>query len=171
VRLFSKASEYAIRAMMQVVARDRTGGSSRFSPKDICQEAGIPEAFARKAFQELAKVHILQGTRGPGGGYQFARDLSEVSLMEIVLAVDGDRVLEYCPFGFQCAPGAGGGGLHMCESCTQIHPACGLCHICPLHGLWKEARQLVVRHLKTTSLQDVCDHLRRLPPSKVEARG
>ena len=167
MRLFSKASEYAIRAMMQAVARDRAGGSSRFSPKDICQEAGIPEAFARKAFQELAKVHILQGTRGPGGGYRFARSLSDVSLLDIVLAVDGDGVFEYCPLGFQCGADAGRGGLHACESCTQTHPACGLCHICPLHSLWKEARQLVVRHLKNTSLQDVCDHLRPLPPSNM----
>jgi len=64
MRFFSKASEYAIRAMLQVVERDP---SKTFSTKDVCKEAGIPEAFARKALQELARVGILMGTRGPGG--------------------------------------------------------------------------------------------------------
>jgi len=157
MRFFSKASEYAIRAMMQVVERD---ASKAFSPKDVCKEAGIPEAFARKTLQELARVRILKGTRGPGGGYQVIRPLSEISLLDIVLAVDGDYAFKHCPLGLACAVQAQGGGLRACEECTLTDPNCGLSHICPMHGLWKETRNLVVNYLQKTSLQDVADRLK-----------
>ena len=85
MKIFSKASEYAIVAMMHVVARSP---DENFSPGDVCADAGIPESFGRKALGELARARILKATRGPGGGYRLARDLREVSLLDIVLAVD-----------------------------------------------------------------------------------
>jgi len=88
------------------------------------------------------------------------RDLSEVSLLDVVIAVDGEETFKRCPVGLACAVQSEGGGLRACDSCTLMDPSCGLSHICPLHGLWKETRSLVVNYLEKTTLQDAADRLK-----------
>ena len=115
MKLFSKASEYAIRAMLRIA---ETGSFDRFSPKEICATAGIPEAFGRKALAAMVKAKMIQGTRGPGGGYSFVRDPRDVSLLDVVLAVDGPGAFKECPLGIACsareaiAPPVPGSGYH-----------------------------------------------------------
>ena len=152
MKLFSKGSEYAIRIVMEIMENDVMDS---FSPKDVCQDTGIPEPFSRKILGELVKVRILRGTRGPRGGYQLARDPGQVSLLDIVLAVDGAAVFSTCPLGFVCENLLGNDSAMYCEHCTQNKPGCGLEHACPLHGLWKDTRTLVVDHLASTTLQDI----------------
>jgi Rrf2 family protein len=154
MRLFSKASEYGIRAMIHALETDCV---DNFSPRDVCAAAGIPEAFTRKPLGEMAKAHILKGTPGPGGGYRLVRDLSEVSLLDIVVAVDGENAFTDCPLGLRCGALVEGGGYRVCATCTLPEPQCGLGHVCPMHKLWKEVKLLVMHHLETTTLQDIRD--------------
>ena len=150
MKLFSRASEYAILTLMHVVERDSLEG---FSPKEVCSSAGIPEAFARKALVALAKARILSGTPGPGGGYRLLHEPSNVSLLDIVLAVDGDRAFDECPLGVRCnEPGK---TSHVCATCMLAEPSCGLDHLCPMHTLWREAKELVVSRLQSTTLEDI----------------
>lgn len=157
MRFFSKASEYAFRVLMQVISEDV---DKQFSPKDICDRERIPEAFARKALQELARARILRGTRGPGGGYRIDRELSKISLLDIVVAVDGPGAFDTCPMGLTCEQGKGRDGIVKCDTCPLMTPNCGLSHVCPMHRLWKEARTMVLRHLESTTLQDILDRCR-----------
>lgn len=152
MKLFSKASEYAIRAMMQVVESD---AFPSFSPKDICSEAGIPEAFGRKALWEMAKGQIIKGTPGPGGGYQFVREPSEISLLDIVLAVDGQNAFAECPMGKRCQAQSEDEEFHSCDKCALSSPKCELSNLCPMHQMWREIRQFVISHLETTTLEDI----------------
>jgi Rrf2 family protein len=158
MKLFSKTSEYAIRAMLKVAETDSFGG---FSPKEICAEAEIPEPIGRKALAELVKAQIIQGTRGPGGGYNFLRDPGDISLLDVVYAVEGPYAFVECPMGLQCKPQKAEGMLQSCEQCNMPSPKCGLKHICPMHDLWKETRQSVIRHLDSTTLQDIRDGVKR----------
>lgn len=152
MKLFSKAGEYAIRAMIRVIKTDSLDG---FSPKEVCQATGIPEPFACKVLGEMAKARILKGFRGPGGGYQLRRAPSEVSLLDIILAVDGENAFSECPLGLVCQSMLSGGGYEVCETCTLSQPDCGLSDMCPLHGMWKDTRKLVLHHLETTTLKDI----------------
>lgn len=152
MKLFSRASEYAILTLMHVVERDSLEG---FSPKDVCASAGIPEAFARKGLAALAKARILSGTPGPGGGYRLLHEPSEVSLLDIVLAVDGDRAFEECPLGVRCDEADKDDCSLVCATCMLAEPTCGLDHLCPMHSLWRDAKDLVVSRLRTTTLADV----------------
>jgi len=155
MKLFSKASEYAIRALLHVIENDSL---ANFSPRQVCSEAGIPEAFARKALGEMAKAHIIKGTRGPGGGYQFVKALSEVSLLDIVMVVDGQNAFTECPMGLRCSTQMPLDDLASCETCSFTKPECGLSNLCPMHELWKELRQSVIRYLESTTLQHIKDH-------------
>jgi Rrf2 family protein len=159
MKLFSKASEYAIRAMLKVAETDSFDG---FSPKEICAEAEIPEPIGRKSLAELVKAQIIQGTRGPGGGYSLVRDPADISLLDIVHAVDGPYAFAECPMGLQCQAQKPGGILQSCKECDMPHPKCGLDHICPMHNLWKETRQSVIQHLNSTTLRGVKDGMKRL---------
>lgn len=152
MKLFSRASEYAILTLMHVVERDALDG---FSPRDVCTSGGIPEAFARKALVALAKARILSGTPGPGGGYRLLHQPSEVSLLDIVLAVDGERAFDECPLGVRCDGNVDGNPTHACATCMLAEPSCGLNHLCPMHSLWRETRELVVNRLRATTLDDI----------------
>jgi Rrf2 family protein len=152
MKLFSRASEYAILTLMHVVEHDSLQG---FSPKEVCASAGIPEAFARKSLLALAKARILSGTPGPGGGYRLLHKPSDVSLLDIVLAVDGENAFDECPLGVRCDESSKHGTPLICATCMLMEPNCGLNHLCPMHNLWREAKELVVSRLKTTTLDDI----------------
>jgi Rrf2 family protein len=152
MKLFSKGSEYAIRAMLRVAEADAFEG---FSPKEICAAAEIPEPFGRRVFAEMAKARILHGTRGPGGGYRFLRDPADISLLDIVLAVDGPHAFKECPMGLECEVQKASGDFRTCKKCNMPKPKCGLDHLCPLHDLWKQTKQSVICHLESTTLADI----------------
>lgn len=162
MKLFSKASEYAIRAMLKVAETDSFDG---FSPKEICTEAEIPEPFGRKVLAEMVKAQIIEGTRGPGGGYSFLRDPADISLLDIVHAVDGPYAFSECPMGLQCEALKGDGSFRACDECSMPNPNCGLDHICPMHSLWKETRRSVIQHLDSTTLRNVKDGAKGLSPT------
>ena len=160
MKLFSKASKCAIRAMLQVAEDD---SFDWFSAKQICTEAEIPEPFGRKALAEMVKAQIIQGTRGPGGGYSFLRDPAEISLLDIVLAVDGPYAFAECPLGLQCEAQRSDGSFRSCENCNMPNPKCGLDHICPMHDLWRQTRQSVIQHFESTTLRDIHDRIKKSP--------
>jgi len=166
MKLFSRASEYAILTLMHVVERDALEG---FSPKDICSSAGVPEAFVRKSLVALAKARILSGTPGPGGGYRLLHDPSDVSLLDIVLAVDGDRAFDECPLGVRCDGPSDGKTAFVCATCVLAEPNCGLDHLCPMHALWREARELIVSRLRTTTLGHIRARLHMAVPPPTPA--
>ena len=57
---------------------------------------GVPPAYLAKHLQALARAGIVTSTQGPRGGYRLARPPGEVSLLDIVLAVDGDEPAFRC---------------------------------------------------------------------------
>ncbi len=58
----------------------------------IGERQGIPARYLEQIFQRLRRAELIVGKRGPGGGYALARDPSEITLCEVVEAVEG-------PFG------------------------------------------------------------------------
>jgi Rrf2 family protein len=79
----SRASAYAL----TYLARERPG---RLVPAyEVAREEGLPERFLLKALRPLARAGILRSNRGPSGGYALARDPKDVTLLEVVEAVDG----------------------------------------------------------------------------------
>lgn len=55
----------------------------------IGERQAIPPRYLEQIFQRLRRAHIVQGKRGPGGGYTLARPPSEISLRDIVEAMEG----------------------------------------------------------------------------------
>ncbi|HYT93527.1 MAG TPA: Rrf2 family transcriptional regulator [Gemmataceae bacterium] len=84
----TRASLYALHAVTYMAAqKDREGGS--VASHVIAQDRGIPERFLLKVLKPLVAAQILISVKGPNGGYRLARPAKEISMLEIVEAVDG----------------------------------------------------------------------------------
>ena len=55
----------------------------------IAQARGIPERFLLKVLKPLVSARVLHSVKGPNGGYRLAKDPTEITLLEILEAVDG----------------------------------------------------------------------------------
>lgn len=131
LKLYSKGCEYAIRALMHIEDTEKT---ERFQAKDICAKAGIPEAFTRKVFQALVQGGFLAALRGPGGGYALTKKPEEITILDIIHAVDGEPSNEGCVMGL--------------DQCSRETP-------CPLHDLWAATKEQLVKRLESRTLRDL----------------
>jgi FeS assembly SUF system regulator len=94
-------ADYAV-VMMTAAARRDPG--ERLSATMLAEETGVPLPTAQKLMQSLGRAGLLTGQRGAGGGYVLARPVSEISLADIVEAVEGPIALTQCSDGpSECA--------------------------------------------------------------------
>jgi FeS assembly SUF system regulator len=86
-------------AVVMMTAAARREGDARLSATELADETGVPLPTAQKIMQQLASHGLLVGQRGAGGGYALARPVSEISLADIVEAIEGPIVLTHCADG------------------------------------------------------------------------
>lgn len=130
-RLYSKGCEYALRALICVAPEEE---KRRFQAAEVCRKVGIPEPYTRKVFQALTKGGFLRAVRGPGGGYELQREPADISLLEVICAVDGEETFDQCILGL---------------------PECGTRAPCPLHGVWEKEKKQLLKLLAAHTLQDL----------------
>ncbi len=82
----TRASSYALHAVafMAVQKHDRPVASH-----NIAQARGIPERFLLKVLKPLVSARVLISIKGPNGGYRLARQPADITMLEILEAVDG----------------------------------------------------------------------------------
>ncbi len=84
----SSKSRYALMALVELDLRTRgTGKPVRLT--DLARERGIPEQFLEQLFAGLRRAGLLTGRRGAGGGFAFARRPDQLTVLDIVEALDG----------------------------------------------------------------------------------
>jgi Rrf2 family transcriptional regulator, cysteine metabolism repressor len=79
-------SPYALRALVELA---RLGGGGPVPIGELARRRDIPVQFLEQLFAVLRRAGILRSQRGVKGGYSFARDPSEVTVIEIVELLDG----------------------------------------------------------------------------------
>lgn len=143
--IFSNPSEYAIRALSELVlvAANPSQGTGRkpgFVMLDrLVENASLPREFLAKIFRQLVEGGILNSAKGPGGGFSLARPAHEITLLQIIEAVDGTSHTDGCVVGL--------------ARCDDSMP-------CPQHDLFKPIRQRLKAYLATTTLADTAASLR-----------
>jgi len=130
--MFSKACEYSIMAASFLALRQRENKRTRLP--EIAKAIESPEAFTAKILQQLVKKKIFWSIKGPNGGFELARDAKEISLYEIVVAIDGEDLFTSCALGF--------------KNCSGTHP-------CPVHHKFKAVRDHLSGILHTTNLEEL----------------
>jgi Rrf2 family protein len=134
--IFSNATEYAIRGLSELAARN---AAAPVLLDELVAGSGLPRDFVAKIFQKLVRGGILRSAKGRGGGFALARPQHEITLMDIVEAVEGPQMLDACVVGF--------------ERCNDQMP-------CAQHDLYKPIRQRLKDYLRTTTLADMAASLR-----------
>jgi Rrf2 family cysteine metabolism transcriptional repressor len=79
-------SPYALRALAELA---RSGGSGPVPIGELARRREVPVQFLEQLFAVLRRAGILRSQRGVKGGYAFARDPSEVTVLEVVELLDG----------------------------------------------------------------------------------
>ena len=82
----TRAASYAIHALVFLAAQGR---NRPMASHKIARARDIPERFLVKVLRPLVFVRILHSLKGPNGGYRLARAASEITMLEVVEAVDG----------------------------------------------------------------------------------
>jgi Rrf2 family iron-sulfur cluster assembly transcriptional regulator len=135
--MFSKACEYAIRAMIFIAVKSQQG--VRVGITDIADETGSPVSFTAKILQRLVKSNLLESLKGPSGGFVISDERSErIRLSEIVTAIDGDHIYKGCALGF--------------DECNEDQP-------CPIHYKYKDIRADFKNMLEETTLRDLSNNI------------
>ena len=97
-------ADYAVVLMTAAARRDAemrgsAKGPARLSATDLSLDTGVPLPTAQKLMQQLAASGLLVGQRGAGGGYALARSVSDISLADIIEAVEGPFTMTVCSEG------------------------------------------------------------------------
>ena len=129
--IYSRSAEYAIRAFVYLAQVEQ---GKFVMAKQIAADTEIPGHFLAKILQQLARKGFLRSSKGPTGGFSMKRSADEVSLFDVVEAVDGTTDYERC-IGGQA-------------ECNDQAP-------CGLHESWKRLRGDIVKYLEETSIADV----------------
>jgi Rrf2 family protein len=89
--IFSRKCAYAIRAMTRLAAARR----DRFLLLDrVCEGTDLPRHYIAKIFSDLKRRGLLSSAKGPGGGFALAREPDDITLRDIVTAVDGPLAID-----------------------------------------------------------------------------
>ena len=86
-------------AVVMMTAAARRGVDVRLSATELAEETGVPLPTAQKLMGKLAGAGLLVSARGVGGGFALARPAGEISLADIVEAVEGPIALTMCADG------------------------------------------------------------------------
>ncbi len=91
----SQTAEYALRAVVRIA----TGGGAPVTTREIADSTRVPADYLSKVLQMLARGGIVQARRGQGGGFVLTRSPEELTILDVVGAVDPIRRIRTCPLG------------------------------------------------------------------------
>ena len=135
----STRGDYACRALLSLALHG--AHTTPTSVRDIADRTGLPQPYLEQILLALKGAGLVRSKRGVGGGYVLARPASEISLGQIVSAVDGPIVAG--DFGQPHENGA-------CDHEGQ----------CVLLSVWSEVGEHMREHLDSFSLADMVERAR-----------
>lgn len=126
----SKTSKYAFRILGHMAKDDK----ALYSAQELHNKIDVPERYLRRLLTDLSKNGFIRSIQGRQGGFTFARNISEIFLIEIVDIIDGRDSIDGCILGYD---------------------SCAFNYSCPMHNIWEETKKKVIDTLSKTSLKDI----------------
>lgn len=128
--MLSKTTGYAVAAMSCLESLS----GRLISVRDVASCTGISRSYLSKIIQTLAEKKLVKTKRGYTGGLLLARPAEEITLSEIVEAVEGADWIGKCLLGWDQCDGS-----------------------CPIHDFWKEERERIETELRARKLSEFID--------------
>jgi Rrf2 family protein len=129
--IFSRQCEYALQAVLYLALKP---AESMTSIKDLSRTLKIPYHFLGKILQDLTRKGLLRSLKGPAGGFALKRSPGSITVLEIVVAIDGDGMFNRCVLGF--------------PECSGKTP-------CAIHKRWGGLRSGLYAMLATKSIAEL----------------
>ncbi|HAS52909.1 MAG: hypothetical protein A2X56_12865 [Nitrospirae bacterium GWC2_57_13] len=101
---------------------------------EISEEYKIPRSFLAKILQKLVKAKLIRSYRGVKGGFSLARPAKEISMLDVLEAIEGRLALNIC---------------------VMERKKCNFSKQCSVHGVWMTAQSKVVDVLKKANFDDL----------------
>src|SRR3970282_1212662 len=117
----TRQADYAVRAVMYLAKK----GSQRAATSQVAQDQRIPPSFLAKIISQLSIAGLLHTSRGARGGVTLARDPKDITLLEVVEAIDGPIQL---------------------NECVGENGTCSFEDNCPIKAVWCDAQDELVAH-------------------------
>lgn len=131
--LLSKSCVYGLRASLFLAS---TPDEEYVSIREMSEKLDISFHFLTKILQNLSGAGLMESLRGPRGGVRLTKDGTELTLFEIVKAIDGHDLFTECALGL---------------------PGCGTKKPCPLHDKWAETRDALRHMLEETTVVELAE--------------
>ncbi len=119
----TRQADYAVRAVLYLSKID---DGDRAPTSQIARDQRIPPSFLAKIVSQLSVAGVVQTSRGARGGVSLSRPPSNITLLEVVEAIDGPIAL---------------------NECVRNPDACEFCESCDVHPVWTTAQSDLVTHL------------------------
>lgn len=129
--IITRATEHSITAMLYLAAQHPNPVVSK---REICKSEGITPAFLTKILQPLIHGGLVMSKRGVAGGFRLARDPEEITIWDVMKAVEEPLALNVC--------------------LTHENP-CDRVVYCPVHDMWVEVRDTMEKIFSRKSLAQI----------------
>lgn len=138
----STRGRYALRAMVDVTQHSANGPVPR---QDIAARQEISADYVAQLFRQLQAAGLVEGVKGPGGGYRLARDATAITAGDIVRVVEGPIAVVQCTlYG------------------PDEEPSCHRLDHCVAHVLWQRLTEAISGILDSVTLHDLADEAQQL---------
>lgn len=144
MRLTTKG-RFAVTAMLDLAMRDANGPVTLAG---ISERQGISLSYLEQLFGKLRRSELVESVRGPGGGYCLARLVEDITVADIIIAVDEPLDATQC-------------GGH--ENCHDNHR-------CMTHDLWTDLNKTIFAYLANVTLASLVDKQRAKETAVVQDR-
>jgi Rrf2 family protein len=134
--MLSNSSRYGIRAVIYLASQSLS--NEKTGIKKISSDLDLPTPFLAKILQVLVKHKILISLKGPHGGFSLMKDPREISLLDIVSAIDGTDIFTNCI-------------MHNGSCSSSIANK----NKCPLHDDYEKIRSNLIKLFSNKTIYDL----------------
>ena len=144
--MVSQTAEYALRAVVALAGQPETS----MTTQQIAQITKVPAGYLSKVMQALGRSGLVTSQRGLHGGFLLARAIGQISVLDVINAVDPVKRIEHCPLGLPAH------GANLCPLHRRIDDA--------MATVEKVFREATVAELlaEPTESKPLCNGLTRL---------
>jgi len=93
--MLSKTAEYALRAVVCLAGFP----GQPFSGDALAEKTQVPRSYLHRVLQDLALAGLVRSRPGPGGGYELRRQADQLTILDVVNAVNPIERIRHCPLG------------------------------------------------------------------------
>jgi Rrf2 family protein len=152
VSYISNAVEYGLHCLLYLVSSP--GKSVDASTRELAELQGVSVEYLAKVFTKLHRAGLVAGTEGTGGGFALARAPESISVLDVIVAIDGKKSL------FDCQNVRLG-----CAVFGSTAPRWASKGVCSIHAVMLEAEARMRAVLASHSLADLTERVTAKAPS------